>query len=453
MLRKASRLKASLTGAELAFLTHACGSIERLLPHVNVLHWEEAAWQQTESVWQSIKRTEIRFIVGIKGSGDSQGRSLRAVIRRRKDGAASGIAKEVLDLREHQICSLIANEIEDVLGHSIQHPEASLPAMHRAFDEIIVAKHLVSHHSLNLSISDVLDVMHTLAEQTYENKSLAFGCVIEPRVKALGKQSFPREFIKSKKFKALSDGFRTAYVVSGNGAVIRFVDLHKYALKPLNGKHFYPEWAEPLARSSRAGRCGIALSRQGDILVFDEGTLRFTYRYGRWQYWNHNHLINLLRDKARAQRVPKKILGSVVGAIYRAALDVAFRRSGALFVILHNKNSIDKIVKMGDALGHKARSLEEQEFDLLLKNKRIQSISRIVAVELASLDGAVVLDNSGAIRAYGAVLQPKKVGKLKGTEGSRTKAAIGASNYGIAVKISSDGDITIYHAGKEYLKV
>lgn len=48
-----------------------------------------------------------------------------------------------------------------------------------------------------------------------------------------------------------------------------------------------------------------------------------------------------------------------------------------------------------------------------------------------------------------SVLQPRRSGKLRGTEGSRTKAAIGASNYGLAVKISSAGDITIYYKGIE----
>ena len=76
-----------------------------------------------------------------------------------------------------------------------------------------------------------------------------------------------------------------------------------------------------------------------------------------------------------------------------------------------------------------------------------------IAVELASLDGAVVLDNSGKILSYGAILQPKKRGRLSGSEGSRTKAAIGASNYGPTVKISADGGIVIYHKGVEFISI
>jgi hypothetical protein len=38
-------------------------------------------------------------------------------------------------------------------------------------------------------------------------------------------------------------------------------------------------------------------------------------------------------------------------------------------------------------------------------------------------------------------------------EGSRTKAAIGAPNYGLAIKISSDGDITLYATGQKLIQV
>jgi hypothetical protein len=57
-----------------------------------------------------------------------------------------------------------------------------------------------------------------------------------------------------------------AYYVSTDGDVLNFVDLDRFETARLTEKHFFPEWAEPIARASRHGRCGIALSRQGDIL-------------------------------------------------------------------------------------------------------------------------------------------------------------------------------------------
>jgi len=304
-----------------------------------------------------------------------------------------------------------------------------------------------------MSVSSVFDSLHTLSEQSYENKALTFGCLLDPnQTGEPTAAAFLGEFVDSKRYKALSDGFRTAYHMSTHGQVLGLVDLERFGAEQLTERHYYPDWAEPIARASRLGRCGIALSRQGDILVFDEGSLRFTYRYGQWQYWNHAHLVNLLRDRARAQRVPRAILGRVVGTIYRAALDVSFRRSGGLFVILHNYRWLRELVRVGDAIGDERRQRVDMEFDASLVDRVIQALPRTVVVELASLDGAVVLANSGRILAYGAVLYPKRAGRLRGIEGSRSKAAIGASNYGLAVKISADGEITVYYAGEEFIR-
>lgn len=331
---------------------------------------------------------------------------------------------------------------------------ASIQAIRNAFDEYVVAQHMQAHHKLHMSVGAVFEALHILSEQSYENKALTFGCILDPTSATTGTPAkFPRDFLDSKKYKALSDGFRTAYHVSDAGGILDLVDLDRFEKKRLSEKHYYPDWAEPIARASRSGRCGISLSRQGDVLIFDEGTLRFTYRYGRWQYWNHTHLVNLLRDRARAQRVPPPILGRVVGSIYRAALDVSFRRCGGLFVILHNRNDLRNVVKVGDAIGDRKRNRVDHDFDGVIQPHTIQSLPRAVVVELASLDGAVVLANSGRVLAYGAVLQPKKAGHLRGTEGSRTKAAIGASNYGLTVKISADGEISVYHKGEAFIRM
>jgi hypothetical protein len=406
-------------------------------------------------VWTSPERIEVRMTIAVGAQSDRDARSLTAIVRRRRGATAGGRAKAIIDLREHDICRLIAQRVTEVLQqHGSDSNPASIRAISDSFDEDIVSSHIQGHHGFQTPMAPVLSALHTLSEQSYENKALVFGCILDPqRTGQPSGASFPSEFLQSKKYKALSDGFRTAYLVSTDGRVLSFVDLDKYGAVSLTAKHYFPDWAEAIARSSRNGCCGVALSRQGDILVFDEGTLRFTYRYGRWQYWNHSHLVNLLRDKARAQRVPPNLVGRVVGAIYRAALDVSFRRSGGLFIVLHNRNHLRKIVKHGDAIGDNNRGATDREFDEFLKGHTIQSLPRAVAVELASLDGAVVLDNAGHILAYGAVLQPKKQGRLRGTEGSRTKAAIGASNYGLAVKVSSDGDIGVYSKGSEFIRV
>jgi DNA integrity scanning protein DisA with diadenylate cyclase activity len=108
---------------------------------------------------------------------------------------------------------------------------------------------------------------------------------------------------------------------------------------------------------------------------------------------------------------------------------------------------------MGDAVGDSGRDRVDESFDAALAPLTVASLPRSVLADLASLDGAVVLANTGRILSYGSVLEPKKRRGILKAEGSRTKAAIGSSNYGLALKISSDGDITVYVGGAELIRV
>jgi DNA integrity scanning protein DisA with diadenylate cyclase activity len=132
---------------------------------------------------------------------------------------------------------------------------------------------------------------------------------------------------------------------------------------------------------------------------------------------------------------------------------VSFRRSGGLFVVLRNRQNLGKLVRAPDQIGHSRRTALNREFDDALPSMSILSLPRSVLVELSALDGAVVVDNQGNLLAYGAVLTPEAKGRADAAEGSRSKAAIGASNYGLAVKISAHGDIAVFVRGREFIKV
>jgi hypothetical protein len=437
-----------------AFLEFSTGAIERLLPHVQLSKWTESSGLTPGATWASNHRRAINVRISLKAAADSAEPGLNAQVVRRKVPAGVASVARTLDNREHDICNRVVKLISRVLTTDSTKGATSLDAIRRVFDETVVAEHLQNHHGLEFDVAKVLDAVGGLAQQTYENKSLAFGCVLDPTKQVDGEGlTFPDHLLVAKKYRALTDGFRTAYSVSTHGRIVDLLDLDGAGTGNLAGQHFFPEWSEPIARQSREGRCGLALTHSGDILVFDEGNLRFTYRFGNWQYWNHGHLLSLLKGLARVQRVQPKLIGKVVASIYRAALDVSFRRTGALFVVLRNRNNLRAVVRPGDAIGDNERASHDREFDRSLSKKKFHALPRCVAAEISGLDGAVVLANSGELLAYGAVLNPRKAGRLRGTEGSRTKAAIGASNYGLAVKVSSDGDITVFAGGKPFIKV
>lgn len=457
IIRSNSRLVKIIGKSGCEFIEFAAMAIPRILPHVEGSAWEQIARSRTECSWSSPARKEIRITLAIGDEGQSDAASLRAFVTRKQVGIARRVAGETLDTREYDICKTAVEQIKEILQMGLpQINRRALSALSKSFDEEVISRHIQKHHKIEMSIGDLFSSLHELSEQTYENKSLSFGCLIDMEIaNSLDAEArFPSDFLKAKKkYRALSDGFRTAYHVSTKGHVKNFLDLEDFNSPKLTAHNYFPDWGALLARASRGRRCGIALSRQGDILVFDGGTLRFTHRHGSWQYWNHNHIVNLLCDRAKAQRVPPRIMNSVIAAAYTAALDISFRRSGGLIVVLHNRRNLRQLVRSGDAISDAKKSAADTDFDRLFQKSKIQTMPTRTTVELASLDGAVVVSNHGDILAYGAILNPKKTGRLSGSEGSRTKAATGASNYGLAFKVSSDGGIEIFYKGSKFIEV
>lgn len=443
-------LKTALGKEGFSFLCFALQGFTRILPHTKVERWKVAPSPDTTRVKWGEKTTRRSIAINVQLVLGSKSVCLSASLRRGMAPGGVGAIQRTLDTREFDLCGHLARRLTEVLRlHDSPGQVESLRAIRGRLDEQVVASHLSEHNGLSLDVGLVFSEMRHLAEQSYENKALTYGLVLRSN-KSDGDAIFPSEFLRKKRYRALSDGFRTAFEVSSNGVVLGLMDLQAHSPKA-NLKHFYPEWCEYIAETASQGSCGICLTRHGDILVFDSGNLRFTYRVGRWQYWNHQHVCDLFRNRARVKHVPTNVLPKVVRSIYRAALDVSFRRSGGLFVLLRNQQNRSKLVVPGDGIGDKKREPIYASFDTTLDDANVRTMSRAVLTEIAGLDGGVVISNKGRVLAYGAVL--KASGRFSPSEGSRTKAAMAASRYGIAVKISSDGDIAFYERRKPFLEL
>jgi DNA integrity scanning protein DisA with diadenylate cyclase activity len=411
-----------------------------------MLPWRETEWEKPGAYFVQSHRRAIRVVFSIGTKAD--GRSVATLVARRHRKFHAGEGLKTMAIDEHEICDRIAKRASIVLKVDASQNVDSLTAIRAAFDGQIVADMLGAGHASPDVLPRILDWLHELAQQTYENRSLSFACILtKGRARSVDEPRFPDDFLKKKRYKVLSDGFRTAYEVGCDGRLRGLTDL-RASKKRLSASHWFPEWSRDLARASASSACAIALTWQGDIIVLERGTLRFTYRFGTWQYWNHRHLTHVLESLCRRQRVPHGRVRTVVASVYRAALDASFRRTGALFVVLGHRKSLRKIVRMGDAIDDSQRDLQHQVFDRAIGERRVERLSRVVLAELASLDGAVVIDGTGRIQAYGAVLNTRNLRGASATEGARTKAAMSASRFGLALKVSSDGGISAYFRGR-----
>ena len=68
-----------------------------------------------------------------------------------------------------------------------------------------------------------------------------------------------------------------------------------------------------------------------------------------------------------------------------------------------------------------------------------------VQADLASADGALIVDRTGRLMAYGAMVRSSS---STSTQGARSRAAVAASRLGLAMVISADGGISVYRHGR-----
>jgi len=446
-------LRSRLSGAHFGLLLHGLGAFERVLPHVQVDQWTRAEGNRTgvTPVDSTNRRLRLRLAVPF---WDRQGRYQHVPIASelaRKTSQGNPQSRTFSEEEQHLAKRLMERLAEDLGVSSTD----AVRELQRSVDERAITRHLRDECDLAMDPRPLIGALHGLAEQTYENRSVAFGVLLTPSAggePAVDVPLFPDGYLRSKKYRALSDGYRTAYDLDAEGRVRGLADLTACEDVP-RGQYYFPEWARALASATlevnEAGRCrlGVALTRRGDIVVVRNGSLRFSFRGGRWQYWNHRHIMDLTKTAAESAQ-------GVVGRLYRLALDLSFRHSGGLIVVLSDDDDLRNVVRPGDAIGDTERTDNaDREFDTAVGRPFVTNVQIAVLIELASLDGALVVARDGRVLAYGAVLRPKRQGRISGSEGSRTKAAIGASYYGVSIKISSDGDMTFYQNGQDFLTI
>lgn len=287
-------------------------------------------------------------------------------------------------------------------------------------------------------ISSCIKSLRLMSRETYENQRLSYGLVL--RKKKMRAATAAPEF-GNKRFKRLTDGLLTALALDCEGKIMELLSLDPDGGKEIS-KRVRPWWLSALAdTSAREDGIGIALTRNGDVLIVYQQELLLSQRSGEWRIWRHNDIISIIQNSWRPQG-SRGDLDRIIEKLYMVALDLSFRGSGGLLVVVESQERVLKLVNSkSDQIGADSRSEAEKALDESVSSKSVLEIDRRVLGDLACLDGAVVVDRNGRIFAYGAMVRSKKG---IDEQGSRTRAAIGASEFGLAIKISMDGEIAFY---------
>ncbi len=340
---------------------------------------------------------------------------------------------------------------------------------HYPNEDLIVADYLDTVDSYRLPAA--IEALRVAALSTYENRRVSTGALLlgtEDQIPGLipgdrkGAPMFNARLTGIKGFHRLCDGVRTVFLVDRQGDLIRMIDIASWAnevqgTEPL--EHPCPRVYVSHAKATRAGGHVVAvLTPAQEIKVFARGTMMFSYSDARWR----------LLDIPSKFAVWKEAIGTtgwpgLADTLFEAALNLGEARTGALFVVLRDpEESVPELIAPVDQIAaeeafddpedpenlsprHAKRALHH-----VVRGRKLSEIAPAVLESIASLDGAVVVDQNGRLLTFGAILRiaPEALELGRAFQGARTLAGQAASLHGPVLKVSEDGYLTMFLKGR-----
>lgn len=295
-----------------------------------------------------------------------------------------------------------------------------------------------SHDKLAGTLRMILDYFDSLASTRVEHQELSMGILITNRIEShesSNRLHFPYDFRKLKRTPLLANGKSTVLEVTADGMAASLITRKGLQIDNSDGNEKMN--LVELSAVVRKG-VGLQLDADGTISVYTTEPV-LTRRAGKWRGLFWKSLSLELQNR----------YGDLGLLLFDIARRLSFSGRGGILAI---SPTLPEGILMKDdviaARNNHGSDHIEWGFHRLLPDSNIQNLESEFLVSLASIDGATIVSPSGQLLAYGAVV-PNKPG---GSEGARTSAAKALSEFGLVLKISADGPITIYEESCEVLE-
>lgn len=329
------------------------------------------------------------------------------------------------------------------------------PSLRRALRDTIVVEALSRHHSCaphlpatTELIAETIDFLIELGGSRVESHDLTHGVIItgvlpnEPRLEF----RYPADLRAAKRAPLLFDGQKSVLVVDQQGRARTELQVHRLnrlvpGAAPLDAYVVAFSYSGALVAEAtrRLGGIGFFLRADRTVWAFADGRPLILRRAEHWTAFPLE-LATAIASGTGASAATADI-------IVQAAFIVSGQRHGAILAVVDDPASLDGVVSPKDrydlrnAFDPMAMQTETRLHHLIdADDLDAQTLARF-----AALDGATILDRDGHLLAYGAIVTSSD----SQYEGARTAAATNLSRTAeIVLKVSADGDITVFRDGE-----
>lgn len=162
----------------------------------------------------------------------------------------------------------------------------------------------------------------------------------------------------------------------------------------------------------------------------------------------------------RFQTQMKRALDGYI-RLFRTFIDLSRERTSSVYLIidipeiLHGigESKTARFLKETGFLHSERKRLSLFAIKKGKKNSNLIDLDPYLIKSMSAVDGAVVLDSNLNVLSFGEIISVSPGQSYKGTFGTGSTAAQFASKRGIAVKVSEDGDITLFIDEEKILKL
>jgi hypothetical protein len=294
-------------------------------------------------------------------------------------------------------------------------------------------------------IGETIEYLLELSGTRVEAHELTHGVVITDALRDTPRLRFdyPAHLRAAKRAPLLFDGQRALLVVDRDGHARSELQRHRLDERFPGSGHrkvrseFLDSGSFVAETTRRLGGVGFFLRTDRTIWAFVDGQPLVLRRGEHWTAFPielTSFIANLIGG------------GAATGIVVQAALSISAQGRGAILAIVKDPSVLDDIVSPKD------RWDLRNEFDpsAIRTETRLhhlidaENLDEQTLTRLASLDGATIVDREANLLAYGAIVTSSD----SQHEGARTAAAKSLSQSAdIVLKVSEDGDITVFHAG------
>ena len=325
------------------------------------------------------------------------------------------------------------------------------------------------------TLLNILMNLESFSNRTYEGKRITFGIIINEKQECENpvKNLYFQDMMDHDFFSVLSNGVQSCVEFDKNGYYLGHMALEKLRFRPTISPYNYISFC----RYCDEARIGLVLTENGEVLLFKNRSLIYSKKRGVWSSYCHEEIITLLSN--RTSQSIKEIRKS----IYFTALDVAFSGTGGCLVYLNKEYTEQALghIDIDDILCEKHYEIKRGQLSELPKKRgkkeagidysnvnyaeyvekyektktsslkatiagrKFHELNRKLREELASIDGATIVDGDGTIIACGAIVRID----AGSTGGGRLAASKTLGRYGVAVKISQDGTMQAFMQDKK----